>query len=153
MGHLDGSGETQVSAVADPGFSGISVLGGNKDDSEGGTGTVDGGRGCVFQYRDVGDVIGVDRVHVAFYTVDEDQRRTVGAGSDSTSTADGYVEFAVQGTAAVAYRQLKSGDLSLQGLCHISYWAGCYQFGVDGTYRTGYVDLLLGAVSYNYDFI
>ena len=47
--HTDGIVETHVSGIADIGPSGLSALGGYKDDTECGTGTVDGRRGCVLQ--------------------------------------------------------------------------------------------------------
>ena len=62
------------------------ALGGDEDDTIGTTHTVEGRRGCILEDGEGGDVLGVDKVHVAFHAVDEHQRLAVGA--EGVHTAD-----------------------------------------------------------------
>ena len=52
----------------------LTALGGNHDDTGRGTGTIDGGRRCIFQYVDAVDIIRIQEVHVvANYTINNIQ--------------------------------------------------------------------------------
>ena len=61
-------------------------FGGDQDDAVRTAHTVEGGRRCVLQDGERGDVVRVDKVHVALDTVDEHQRG--GFGTERTLSAD-----------------------------------------------------------------
>ena len=68
-----GCRETETAIVVDVCLSVFVALGGDKHHAETGTRTIDGGRSGIFKYRNTLDVVGVNAVDAAFYTIDEYQ--------------------------------------------------------------------------------
>ena len=84
-GRLPAVGEV----VVDAGLAYLTLLGGDKNDAVGGTGTIDGTRGGILQHFDALDVVGVHTLHtilVGRHAVYNIKRIRVVDGTDTTDT-------------------------------------------------------------------
>ena len=128
----------------------LSTLGGDEDNSVGGTRTVDSGRGSVFQYGDAFDVVGVHVVHAPFDAVYE-YKRGVCIESAVTTHADGGT---VRTGLSRTLRHVHTCRKSREGGRDAHDGAAFRLVGkVDGRHGAGQVHFLLCAVTYHYYFI
>ena len=70
------------------GIARLTLLGGDEHHTVGTARTVEGGRSCIFEYRDVFDVVGVDRREIAVVGNAVEDDEGVHLGIDRTETAD-----------------------------------------------------------------
>ena len=129
--------ETELSVISNLSFAFLSRFCGDQYDTVVGTRTVNGCRRCVFQYRDVFDIVGRKRVECVFYgnTVYDIERFVIGA--DRTDTAYTYRDSCARSTGSIG--NLYTGDTSLHGLRGRSYRQFGDYFTVD--FRHGAVDV------------
>ena len=126
------------------------VFGGDKDDSVGGSRTINSCGGSVFQYGDAFDVVGVHIVHAPFDTVHQDQW---GVGIERTVTADADGGTVRTGLSR-SLRDVHTGGKSRKGGRNTHDGSSFRLVGkVDGSHRTGQVHFLLYTVAHYHYFI
>ena len=112
------------------------LLGGHEDDAVGGTGAVDGGGTRVFQNGEILDVIGIQVVEstlVGNETVDDEQRRVVRRGGDTTDVEVRALTVRVE--ALALDDDVRRGTLERLG--DIGDRTVFEEFRTDGFHRTG----------------
>ena len=145
--------ETYITIVAHSCFATLATLGCNKYYTECGTGTIDRGRSCIFQYRYAFNIVRVNRVQFPFNAIDQNKRRRTWTITNSTGTTDIDTHRAVQCTSGVAYREVQTRDYTLQSLRYVLYRPGFKYVGIDHADSTGYVHFLLWTIAHNNNFI
>ena len=103
----------------------LASLGGNHDDTGRSTGTVDGGRRCIFQYVDAVDIIRIEEVHVvANYTIDNIQWLCLLV--DRSLSTNLNIEACT--SAATRLGDVDTRNRTLQRLCKIGSTTSGYLF-------------------------
>ena len=114
------------------------------------THTVDGGGRCILEDRETFDILGVDVVEAALYTVDQHQRTGM-LVRESRDTANPDVGLVVAGFAGTLHRDNASetsrDDGGQTGRRHLDL------IRLDGSLRTDDRNLSLGTITHDDDFI
>ena len=128
----------------------LAALGGNHDDTGRGTGTIDGGRRCIFQYVDAVDIIRVEEVHVvANYTIDNIQWLCLLV--DRSLSTNLNIEACT--CAATRLGDVDTRNRTLQRLCKIGSTTSGYLFRVDRCNRAGYVAFTHSTITNDNDLV
>ena len=128
----------------------LAALGGNHDDTGRGTGTIDGGRRCIFQYVDAVDIIRIEEVHVvANYTIDNIQWLCLLV--DRSLSTNLNIEACT--CAATRLGDVDTRNRTLQRLCKIGSTTSGYLFRVDRCNRAGYVAFTHSTITNDNDLV
>ena len=124
------------------------ALGRDQNDAERAAGTVDRGRGGVFQHRDRLDVVRVDTVGIGLHAVDQNQR----AASVGRGRAADVVRRAGSGLPR-GEGHIEVGDHTLQGAPHVRHGTVFQLFLRHRGDGSGQVGFLLHAVTDHHHFV
>ena len=149
IGRGRGTGHGEITVVRYLGlFVILPALGRDQNDAECAAGTINSGRGGVFQHRDRLDVVRVDTIGIGLHAVDQNQRTaSVGRGrtadvvrraGSGLPRGEGYVEV---------------GDHTLQGAAHVRHGTVFQLFLRHRGDGSGQIGLLLHAVTDHYHFV
>ena len=150
---MGGGAEAHVARIVHLHLSGLAALGCDEDDTERSPRTVDRSRSGIFQYGDRLDVVRIQRVHIAFDTVDQNQRTVHRAIADGTRTANIDAHRGVQVAAIGAGSQVQARNGSLQSLRYVGHGTCFDGVGINHADSSRHVDFLLGAIPYHYYLI
>ena len=149
IGRGRGAGHGEITVVRHLGLFVVPpALGRNQNDAERAAGTVDRGRGGVFQHRDRLDVVRVDTVGIGFHTVDQNQRT---ASVGRSRTAD-VVRRAGSGLPR-RESYVEVGNHALQGAAYVRHGTVFQLFLRHRGDGSGQVGFLLHAVTDHHHFV
>ena len=153
VGDIGRTRPAQVVRIRDACLTLLSFFGRNQDNTERSTRTVDGSRSRIHQYRDVVDVLRVQLVQVACYTVNQHERRSAGTCSQVTCTADVERRIGIQFTTGIRYAYIQARNDTLQSLTYRRYRTRFQFLVVYRSHGPGQVHFLLCTETYYYHFI
>ena len=105
--------KTDVTGIADICFSGFTAFGCDHDNTERCTCSVNRSGCRILQNWNWFDIVRVDRIHVSFDTVDQDERGWSWTVANRTGTTDIYIHCIIQRTATTVYGEVQTRNNSL----------------------------------------